>query len=90
MTVTALTSTRAMFIMPATALIPRATWSRFMRMMVERPLWAATAIFYFRVDLHDLKAYAEQGNLDIYVAINFGTPAPANLVCPIRSIPARR
>src|SRR5206468_609038 len=28
--------------------------------------------FYFRVDLHDLKAYAEEGNLDIYVAINFG------------------
>ncbi len=28
--------------------------------------------FYFRVDLHDLKAYAEEGNLDIYVAINVG------------------
>src|SRR5204862_7268385 len=28
--------------------------------------------FYFRVDMQDLKAYAEQGNLDIYVAINFG------------------
>ena len=28
--------------------------------------------FYFRVDLLDLAAYAEQGNLDIYVAINFG------------------
>ncbi len=29
--------------------------------------------FYFRVDLHDLKAYAEEGALDIYVAINVGT-----------------
>lgn len=28
--------------------------------------------FYFRVDLHDLKAYAEQGFLDTYVAINVG------------------
>ncbi len=28
--------------------------------------------FYFRVDMQDLAAYAEQGNLDLYVAINFG------------------
>ncbi|MDQ2919172.1 MAG: hypothetical protein M3R10_04760, partial [Verrucomicrobiota bacterium] len=28
--------------------------------------------FYFRVDMQDLVAYAEQGYLDIYVAINFG------------------
>ena len=28
--------------------------------------------FYFRVDFHDLQAFAEQGNLDLYVAINFG------------------
>ncbi len=28
--------------------------------------------FYFRVDMQDLIAYAEQGNLDIYVVINFG------------------
>ncbi len=28
--------------------------------------------FYFRVDMQDLQAYAEQGNLDLYVAINFG------------------
>ena len=27
---------------------------------------------YFRVDFHDLQAFAEQGNLDLYVAINFG------------------
>lgn len=31
--------------------------------------------FYFRVDMQDLVAYAEQGNLDIYVAINFGNTA---------------
>jgi glycosidase len=30
--------------------------------------------FYFRVDMNDLQALAEQGNLDIYVAINFGNP----------------
>ena len=28
--------------------------------------------FYFRVDVQDLQALAEQGNLDIYVVINFG------------------
>lgn len=28
--------------------------------------------FYFRVDMQDLRAYAEQGYLDIYVAMNFG------------------
>lgn len=28
--------------------------------------------FYFRIDFHDLQAFAEQGNLDLYVAINFG------------------
>ncbi|MCC5849687.1 MAG: hypothetical protein JJU29_16510 [Verrucomicrobia bacterium] len=30
---------------------------------------------YFRVDFHDLQAFAEQGNLDLYVAINFGDPS---------------
>jgi hypothetical protein len=30
--------------------------------------------FYFRVDIEDLQAYAEQSNLDIYVVINFGNP----------------
>ena len=28
--------------------------------------------FYFRVDYEELLPYAEQGNLDVYVAINFG------------------
>jgi hypothetical protein len=31
--------------------------------------------FYFRVDMQDLIAYAEQGNVDIYVVINFGNTA---------------
>ena len=30
---------------------------------------------YFRVDFHDLQAFAEQGNLDLYVAVNFGDPS---------------
>ncbi len=30
--------------------------------------------FYFRIDFEDLQAYAEQGHLDMYVAINFGQP----------------
>lgn len=35
--------------------------------------------FYFRVDLHDLRANAEQGNLDIYVAINVGNAGPSGV-----------
>ncbi len=38
--------------------------------------------FYFRVDMHDLKAYAEQGNLDIYVAINLGNPGTGEYNLP--------
>jgi hypothetical protein len=34
--------------------------------------------YYFRVDFHDLQYKAEQGFLDIYVVINFGTPADEN------------
>ncbi len=30
--------------------------------------------FYFRLDLHDLKAFAEEGNLDFYVVVNAGQP----------------
>ncbi|HJT80779.1 MAG TPA: hypothetical protein VJ719_06235, partial [Chthoniobacterales bacterium] len=37
---------------------------------------------YFRVDMHDLKAFAEQANLDIYVAINFGTPGSGEFSLP--------
>ncbi len=32
-----------------------------------------TGDFYFRVDLHDLQPLAEEGYLDLYVAISFGT-----------------
>jgi hypothetical protein len=28
--------------------------------------------FYFRIDIHDLQALAEQGNVDYYIAVNFG------------------
>ncbi len=38
--------------------------------------------FYFRVDMQDLKAYAEQGNLDIYVAINLGNPGTGEYNLP--------
>ncbi len=31
-------------------------------------------MFYFRVDLHDLRAGAAQGSLDVYVVINVGNP----------------
>jgi hypothetical protein len=33
-------------------------------------------LFFFRVDVHDLKANAEQGFLDLYVAINIGNAGP--------------
>ena len=38
--------------------------------------------FYFRVDFEDLLAYAEQGNLDIYVVINFGNPGTGEYNLP--------
>ncbi len=38
--------------------------------------------FYFRVDMEDLQALAEQGNLDIYVAINFGSPGTGEYNLP--------
>ena len=38
--------------------------------------------FYFRVDLQDLAALAEQGNLDLYVAINFGNPGTGEYNLP--------
>ncbi|MDQ6624784.1 MAG: alpha-amylase family glycosyl hydrolase, partial [Verrucomicrobiota bacterium] len=38
--------------------------------------------FYFRVDMQDLQPYAEQGNLDIYVAINFGQPGTGEFNLP--------
>ncbi|MBV9617685.1 MAG: hypothetical protein JO201_00600, partial [Verrucomicrobia bacterium] len=38
--------------------------------------------FYFRVDMQDLTAYAEQGYLDIYVVINFGNPGTGEYNLP--------
>ncbi len=38
--------------------------------------------FYFRVDLQDLQAYAEQGRLDIYVVVNFGNPGTGEFNLP--------
>ncbi|HEX4086186.1 MAG TPA: hypothetical protein VHY22_14820 [Chthoniobacteraceae bacterium] len=38
--------------------------------------------FYFRVDYEDLLPYAEQGNLDVYVAINFGQPGTGEYDLP--------
>ncbi len=32
--------------------------------------------FYFRLDIHDLQAYAEQGEVDYYIVINFGDMNP--------------
>ena len=41
--------------------------------------------YYFRVDFHDLQYKAEQGSVDTYVVINFGTPGDsgtANIQLP--------
>ncbi len=37
---------------------------------------------YFRVDLHDLQAFAEDANLDIYVIIDTGTPSAGEYALP--------
>ena len=38
--------------------------------------------YYFRVDLQDLRAQAEQGNLDIYVAVDIGNPNNGEAALP--------
>ena len=38
--------------------------------------------FYFRVDTQDLRPQAEQGNLDIYVAIDIGNPSNGEAALP--------
>lgn len=38
--------------------------------------------YYFRVDLHDLRAQAEEGNLDLYVLIDTGNPATGETALP--------
>ena len=39
-------------------------------------------MFYFRVDAQNLAAYAEDGNLDIYVAMDFGSPSVGEYTLP--------
>jgi len=46
------------------------------------PILGGDGKFYFRVDLNDLKVLAEQGNLDIYVALNFGNPGTGEYNLP--------
>jgi hypothetical protein len=41
-----------------------------------------TGDFYFRADFHDLKPYAEEGNLDLYVVIDTGNPAVGEYALP--------
>lgn len=38
--------------------------------------------FYFRVDMHDLQAFAEEGNLDLYVVMDFGNTAVGEYALP--------
>ena len=38
--------------------------------------------FYFRVDIHDLQAFAENANLDLYVVIDSGNPAAGEMAMP--------
>lgn len=38
--------------------------------------------FYFRVDLHDLQAFAEEENLNLYVVIDTGNPASGEMALP--------
>lgn len=38
--------------------------------------------FAFRADFHDLKAYAEDGNLDLYVVMDFGNTAVGEYALP--------
>ncbi len=39
-------------------------------------------LFYFRADFQDLKALAEEGNLDLYVVIDFGNPESGESALP--------
>ncbi len=38
--------------------------------------------FYFRADFHDLQAYAEEGAMDLYVAVDTGQPADGEACLP--------
>lgn len=41
-----------------------------------------TGEFYFRADFHDLRAYAEEGNLDLYVVVDTGNAAVGEYALP--------
>jgi len=41
-----------------------------------------TGEFYFRADFHDLKPYAEEGNLDLYVVVDTGNAAVGEYALP--------
>jgi hypothetical protein len=43
---------------------------------------AADGRLYFRVDLHDLKAFAEESGLNIYVVMDFNSPGTGERVLP--------
>ena len=46
------------------------------------PSVGGTGDFYFRADFQDLKAHAEEGNLDLYVVIDTGNPAVGEYALP--------
>ncbi len=46
------------------------------------PSVGGTGEFYFRVDLHDLRPYAEEGNLDLYVVIDSGNTEVGEYTLP--------
>ncbi len=46
------------------------------------PSVGGTGDFYFRADFHDLKPYAEEGSLDLYVVIDTGNPEVGEYALP--------
>jgi glycosidase len=46
------------------------------------PSVGGTGDFYFRADFHDLKPFAEEGNLDLYVVIDTGNPEVGEYALP--------
>ncbi len=70
------------FIMPMTVMIRRATSWRSTRTTAARCPRAATATSTSAWTCNDLLAYAEQGYLDIYVAINVGKPGTGERLLP--------
>jgi glycosidase len=48
----------------------------------DDPAQGGDGNFYFRVDLQDLRPFAEDGNLDIYVVVDTGNPASGEYALP--------